>query len=225
MAGNDGRLSCPDRAHHGVERLGRRRRRRPPRSTSCHAPPVVVEARLGHLASEADALAQPELLGHALEVGQQVGLGREARHPVVGLREGEAVELVGHVDPAAGVHVLEPGAADVVVLLEDGDRRRRPGGAGAPRPGPRRRRRSRHNGTTPRRPAGATSAAAGRCRAAPAPRRGTPPTGRSRPSPTRKPKTCRALVGRQLVVGCARRGVGAPARRRRGDGPRPPARA
>jgi hypothetical protein len=81
---------------------------------------LVVVARLGHLAAEADAGPEAELLDQTLEVGQQVGLGREARRPVVGLREREAVELVGHVDAAAGVDVLEPGAADLGVLLEHG---------------------------------------------------------------------------------------------------------
>ena len=103
-------------------------------------PRPVVEAGLGHLGGEADDVAQAELLGHALEVGEQVGLGREPRAPLVGLGEGEAVELVGHVDPAARVHVLQPGAADVGVLLEHGDRnaglaqtvrRGQTGGAGA----------------------------------------------------------------------------------------------
>ena len=78
----------------------------------------LVEASLGHLAAEADALAQAEILGGALQVGQQVGLRREAGGPLVGLREGEAVQLIRHIDAAARVDVLEPGAADVAVLLE-----------------------------------------------------------------------------------------------------------
>ena len=84
-------------------------------------PRGVVEPGLGHLRREADALAQPQLLAHPLQVGQQIRLRREARHPVVGLGEGEAVELVRHVDTAARVDVLEPGAADVRVLLVDHD--------------------------------------------------------------------------------------------------------
>ena len=82
----------------------------------------LVEARLGHLAPEADALPQPEVLRRRLEVGQQVGLGREAGDPVVRLGERVAVQLVGHVDPAAGVDILEPRPADVAVLLEHRDR-------------------------------------------------------------------------------------------------------
>ena len=44
----------------------------------------------------------------------------ESGGPIVGLREGEAVELVGNVDPAPGIDVLEPGATHVTVLLEHG---------------------------------------------------------------------------------------------------------
>ena len=83
---------------------------------------LVVEARLGHLGREADAVPEPQPLGHPLQVRQQVGLRREPRDPVVGLGEGEAVELIGHVDTAPGVDVLEPGAAHVAVLLEHRDR-------------------------------------------------------------------------------------------------------
>ncbi len=121
MEGKDGRLSCPTAqtipsttsvvvgspgGAHGQRPFGR----------------GLVEAGLGHLAPEADALPQPEILRSRMEVGQQVGLGREAGDPVVRLREGEAVELVGHVDPAARVHVLEPRPAHVGVLLEHRDR-------------------------------------------------------------------------------------------------------
>ncbi len=110
-------LSCRRRPPRRTPRSTRCRH--PSSSTSCHDWEASSNARLGHLAAEPDALPQSELLGHALEVGQQVGLRREPRHPVVGLREGEAVELVRHVHPAARVHVLEPGATDLVVLLED----------------------------------------------------------------------------------------------------------
>ena len=48
-------------------------------------------------------------------------MGGEAGDPVVGLREREAVELVGHVDATARVDVLQPGAAHVGVLLEHRD--------------------------------------------------------------------------------------------------------
>ena len=118
-----GTVQLADGAYDGVEGLGRGRsvvaaRRGDPQAP---LPRPVVEAGLGHLGGEADDVAQVELLGHALEVGEQVGLGREARAPCIGLGEGEAVELVGHVDPAARVHVLEPGAPDVRVLLEHRD--------------------------------------------------------------------------------------------------------
>ena len=163
LLSRDGRerraVELPDRADDPVERPRSSRCRRPARTVSDHSRAVVVEAGLGHLAPEADALPQLEVLGRRLEVGQQVGLGREAGDPVVGLGEGEAVELVGDVDAAARVHVLEPGAAHVAVLLEHRDRhtglaqpvcRRQPRGAG-PDDGAaerRRRRRSvRHEGS------------------------------------------------------------------------------
>ncbi len=117
MAGNDGRLSWPT-----AQTI--------PSTTSVVSVPspvrtrqrpdagVLVEAGLGHLAAEADALLEPEVLGRRLQVGQQVGLGREAGDPPVGLREGVAVELIGDVDAAPRIHVLEPGPAHVAVLLE-----------------------------------------------------------------------------------------------------------
>ena len=120
MAGKGRAVELSHRADDTVDLLGRvgavvrpHGQRPPPRG--------VVEAGLGHLAAETDALAEVQLLGRRLQVGQQVGLGREAGDPVVGLGEREAVELVGHVDPAARVDVLQPGAAHVGVLLEHGD--------------------------------------------------------------------------------------------------------
>src|SRR5207247_11194913 len=46
-------------------------------------------------------------------------LGREVQRPVVTLRKRVAVVVVGVVDAAAGIRVLEPCAPDVVVLLEN----------------------------------------------------------------------------------------------------------
>ena len=168
-----------------------------------HGPPMrgVVEAGLGHLAVEADARPEVQLLGRRLQVGQEVGLGREPRDPVVGLGEGEAVELVGHVDPAARVDVLEPGAAHVAVLLEHGDvdaglaqpvRRRQARGAGADH--------------------GAAERAADVGRVPASGRRGSVPSRASssvrKPSqcsvdsaPTRKPKICRRSSGASVWSG------------------------
>ncbi len=58
------------------------------------------------------------LVGAALEVGAQLLLLRIELRPVVVGLEGVAVEVIGDVNAAAGVGVLEPGAADAVVLLD-----------------------------------------------------------------------------------------------------------
>ena len=124
MAGKDGRLSWPVAQTSAVDLLGLLAD--PGIHVRCALggahrelpTPIFVEPRLAHLGVEADAPPQLELLGHVLEVGQQVGLGGEPRRPVVGLCEGEALELVGHVDVAPGVDVLEPRAPDLAVLLE-----------------------------------------------------------------------------------------------------------
>ena len=200
--------------------------RRPPRRTSpssaCRRPrggraPTTGEAssKRASVTSQAKRMhsTRPERLAHVSQVGQQVGLGREARRPVVGLREREAVELVGHVDPAAGVDVLEPGATDVVVLLEDSDLDAglaKPVGRGEARgAGP-------DHGTAERAvrfPAGATTAGSGRCRPTPAPRsrNGLPVLGRRR----RRPGTRSRRVPRRQVGSCRAR---ARARSRRGVG-------
>ena len=77
-----------------------------------------VELRRQDLGAEADQRSQPEPIRHATEVLEQHLLAGEVLRPVVTLREGVAVEEVRHVDPAPGVGVLEPRAADVIVLLE-----------------------------------------------------------------------------------------------------------
>ena len=121
MAGKDAAIELPDRAHDPVDDFGDLGAVAGPHGQRPR-PCGVVEAGLGHLAAEADALRQSQILGRRLEVGQQIGLGREAGDPVVRLREREAVELVRDVDTAARVDVLQPGAAHVTVLLEHGDR-------------------------------------------------------------------------------------------------------
>jgi hypothetical protein len=57
--------------------------------------------------------------GDVLEVGLDLRLLGEVLGPVVGGLERVAVEVVAHVDPAPGVGVLVPGAADTGVLLDD----------------------------------------------------------------------------------------------------------
>ena len=68
------------------------------------------------------SLAQAERVGAAPEVVEQHVLGREVQRPVVALRERVAVVVVRVVDAATGIRVLEPRAADVVVLLDDHER-------------------------------------------------------------------------------------------------------
>ena len=81
---------------------------------------VVVRPPGRHdLGAEPDAVAQPEGVGAGLEVAVQHRLGRVVERPVVALGERVAEVVVGVVDPAARIAVLVPGAADVVVLLDD----------------------------------------------------------------------------------------------------------
>ena len=86
---------------------------------------VCLVAGLGHFGREADAGVQSQFLRHPPEIGQEVGLGRVPPDPGVTLSEGKAVQLIGHIDPAPGIDVLEPGATHVVVLFKDGDRKTR----------------------------------------------------------------------------------------------------
>ena len=74
------------------------------------------------LGREPDVLAQAEDVGAAAEVVEQHVLGGEVERPVVALRERVAVVVVRVVDAAAGIGVLEPRTADVVVLLDDHER-------------------------------------------------------------------------------------------------------
>ena len=122
LNGRKGRpVELPHRADDAVELLGQLGPAAVPHGQRPGAG-LVVEAGLGHVAGQADALGQFQVLGRRLQVRQEVRLGREAGGPVIGLREGEAVELVGDVNPAARIHVLKPGPAHVGVLLEHGDR-------------------------------------------------------------------------------------------------------
>ena len=103
----------------GVERVGARIR--PSRSTVLHLPRcrIVVERHGLHRGREPDEPAHAELVGEAPEVVEQRGLCREVLRPVVALGERVAEEMAGDIDPAARVGVLQPGAADLGVLLVD----------------------------------------------------------------------------------------------------------
>ena len=105
----------------GLERLLACRRRSRTRTVQRQRrrPTTSADSDLG---PEADVLAQVERVGAAPEVVEQHVLGREVERPVVALRERVAVVVVRVVDAAARIRVLEPGAADVVVLLEDHER-------------------------------------------------------------------------------------------------------
>ena len=80
--------------------------------------------------------AEVERVGAPPEVVEQHVLGGEVQRPVVALRERVAVVVVRVVDAAARIAVLEPGAADVVVLLDDHERHARLVRAGARRAAP-----------------------------------------------------------------------------------------
>ncbi len=80
---------------------------------------MLVEAGSEHLCSQPDVLPQAELVDAAAEVLEEHLLRREGLRPVDGLEERVAVEVAGDVHPAAGIGVLEPGATDLVVLVED----------------------------------------------------------------------------------------------------------
>ena len=114
--GSAGRLSCPTAlmtasAANVVSPSG-------PSSSSVHR-----RASSSHVALETSVPKRmcspmPNSSTHCAEVVVQLGLGRVGLRPVVALRERVAVVVVRDVDPAARVGVLEPGAADVGVLLE-----------------------------------------------------------------------------------------------------------
>ena len=78
-----------------------------------------AERGVEHLGAEADVLAEVERIGGITEVVEQHLLLREALRPIRPLEERVAVQVVGHVDATTRVAILEPGAADVVVLLDD----------------------------------------------------------------------------------------------------------
>ena len=113
-----GTVELPHRADHGL-RLDRLLDSI--RAPDLHPPQAlrVVVGGAEHLGVEADVVADAELGGAVAEVLQQHVLRREVVGPVGLLGARVAVEVVRRVDPRPGVGVLEPGAADVAVLLDD----------------------------------------------------------------------------------------------------------
>src|SRR5260221_381779 len=78
--------------------------------------------RRAHGGLELDMLPDPERVRAAGEVIEEYVLGREVQRPVVPLRERVAVVVIGIVDAATWIAVLQPCPADVVVLFEDDER-------------------------------------------------------------------------------------------------------
>ena len=83
---------------------------------------VLVPHASRDLGLKDDVLVDAVLAHRGLEVALQLRLAGEVLGPLVGGLEGVAVEVVADVHPGAGVGVLPPGAADALVLLEDGER-------------------------------------------------------------------------------------------------------
>ena len=87
--------------------------------------PRLVEHRLFDLGLEADMAAQAVLVGDAAEIVEQDRLGGiELREVVIGL-ERIGIHVVLVIDAAAGIDVLVPGAAQIGVLFENGERHAR----------------------------------------------------------------------------------------------------
>jgi hypothetical protein len=80
----------------------------------------VVPRGRARLGAEADVLLHTEVAGAVAEVPVEHPLVGVVERPVVPLRKGVAVVVVRVVDSATRIRVLVPGAADVVVLLDDG---------------------------------------------------------------------------------------------------------
>src|SRR5439155_11456011 len=78
-----------------------------------------VERGVAHLGAEADARAQPVFVGAVAQIGEDLGLRREAARPVVLGLERERVEVRRNVAGRARVAVLAPAAADLVGFFED----------------------------------------------------------------------------------------------------------
>src|SRR5206468_990309 len=87
-----------------------------------HAPAMrnLVEARRAHLGLIMNVGRDPKLIGAATEVRVELLLSRKVLRPLGIRSERVAVQVVGDVDATAGIGVLEPGATECVVLLENG---------------------------------------------------------------------------------------------------------
>ena len=82
---------------------------------------LLVPHRRGHFLVEADLVAQTGTVGIALDIGLDlVALGEEMV-PVGVVVERVGIEVVGRVHANAGIGILVPGAANLVVLLDDGE--------------------------------------------------------------------------------------------------------
>ena len=79
---------------------------------------LVAPGAARDLLAEAAAGEHAVIDGHALEVREDLLLWRVQLRPLGVLREGEGVEVRGHVAGAAGVAVLAPGASDARALLQ-----------------------------------------------------------------------------------------------------------
>ena len=110
-------------AHGAHERIDPHRARRAAGvALQLHLPHRIlfIEARRGDFRVVADVGLKPVPLDEVPEVVQQLVAPREVLAPGVGL-ERVRVEMVGDVDAAARVLILVPGAADGVVLLDQGE--------------------------------------------------------------------------------------------------------
>ena len=103
-------VELPDGGDHGVgdERLACRGRDRPP---------LLAVDRARHLGVEPDDFAQVVGVGDVAQVGEHLVALAEVGGPAP-RRERVGVEVARGVDTRAGIGVLQPGAADVGVLLQ-----------------------------------------------------------------------------------------------------------
>ena len=75
-----------------------------------------------HFGIEFHEFADAVFFRDAAEIGPQLVLRRIMLRPVVIRLEGIGIEVVRVVDAAAGIGVLEPGAAHIAVLVHDRER-------------------------------------------------------------------------------------------------------
>src|SRR5581483_6384273 len=89
-------------------------------------PAVVVPDDRLDLPAEPEERPEPVVVGQRYQVTVQLVAPGEIPGPVGPLGEGERVQVAGGVDAAAGIAVLQPGAADLLVLVENGEGDARP---------------------------------------------------------------------------------------------------